>query len=43
MSETKSVVPEAVIEDLNKFESRNLKHVECVERKSLPSLEGIII
>lgn len=40
--ENKPAVPDAVIEDLNKFQPRNLKHVVCVERKSLPSLEGNI-
>lgn len=41
--ENKPAVPDAVIEDLNKFQPRNLKHVVCVERKSLPSLEDIEI
>jgi len=41
MSESKPL--EAVIEDVSKFEASALKHVECEEKKILPTAEGIII
>ena len=40
MSESKPAVLEAVIEDVSKFEPSALKHVECPEKKILPTVEG---
>ena len=43
MSESKPAVLEAVIEDVSKFEPSALKHVECPEKKILPTAEGNLL